>query len=112
MCFYVLCDDWISGDGICVDLNYEVCFLTKGLGPVCIQNFVEFSIDFRELDYFRNICLIGQVRILIFQMDCDIMMPCGFLVRFREIGTHSRTRDDCHVLTFKLGHDRNNYQIF
>ena len=32
--FYVLYDDRISRDGICVDLNYELRFLTRGLGLV------------------------------------------------------------------------------
>ena len=28
--------------------------LTGGLGPIYKRNFIEFSVDFRELDYFRN----------------------------------------------------------
>ena len=27
-------------------------------------------------------------------------MPCGPLVGFQKIGTHSRVRDGCHVSTF------------
>ena len=31
------------------------CFLIRGLGSIYKRNSVEFLVDFRELDYFRNI---------------------------------------------------------
>ena len=71
----------------------------RGLGPVYKRNSVEFLIDFRELGYFINLLSnrLG-VGIFIFQIGCDILMPCGFLIGFRETGTHSRTRGGCHKI--------------
>ena len=46
--------------------------------------------------------------ILVFQTNYDIMMPSRFLVGFREIGTHSRTYDDCYVSSFRSGFDNFN----
>ena len=45
-----------------------------------------------------------------FQMGCDIIIPCGFLTRFRETRTHSKTHNDCHISIFGSG--RENYNSF
>ena len=87
-------------------LNWIInCVFYKGLGSFYRQNSTEFSIDFRVLQYFRIVCSLDRVGILIFQIGCNIRMPYGFLVSFREIETHSRTHDDCHVSTFGAGCD-------
>ena len=77
--------------------------MERGLGLVYKRNSVEFLVDFRELGYFRNLLSnrLG-VRIPVFQMGYDILMPCGFLTGFQETGTHSRTCGDCHVSTLRV----------
>ena len=62
--------------------------LVEGLGLVFKRNSAEFSIDFQELEFLEIMRLIGWVGVLIFQMDCDIMMPCRFLAGFRKTMTH------------------------
>ena len=79
--FYVLCDDKISRDGICVDLNYELHFLTRGLGLVYRQNSIEFLINFQELVNLE-IMSLGWVWIPVFQTDYDIVMSYEFLTEF------------------------------
>ena len=67
-----------------VEVVFMNCiFLGKGFSPVYRWNSVEFSVDFRELDYFRNLLSnrLG-VRISIFQTGYDILMPCEFLIGF------------------------------
>ena len=44
-------------------------------------------------------------------MDCDIWMPCVFLVGFQETEIHSRTREGCHMSTFWLGRDKDTIQV-
>ena len=49
-------------------------FLGRGFSPVYRRNSVEFSIDFRELGYFRNLLSYGLgVGILVFQTSYDIL---------------------------------------
>ena len=38
-------------------------------------------------------------------MGYGIEMPCGFLVGFQEIGTHSRTHSGYYVSIFESGRD-------
>ena len=40
---------FVIGFRICIDINYELCFLTRGLGLVYKRNSTEFSIDFQKL---------------------------------------------------------------
>ena len=86
-----------------------IFFLAGGLGMKYRQNFTEFLLNFRELRIFQKSCRIDRVGILVFQTFYDIVMPCGFLARFRETVTYSRACSDCHVLTSGSGHD--NYTI-
>ena len=76
-------------------INYNL--LVGGLGPSYGQNSDEFSVDFRDLEFFRNHIPIRWVRIIIFQTGYDIIMPCRFLVGFSKTETHSKTRDSCHM---------------
>ena len=74
--------------------------LGRGFSIVSKRNSIEFLIDSRELGYFRNLLSNSLgVEILVFQTGCDILMPCRFLIRFREIVAHLRTCDSCHVST-------------
>ena len=84
-------------------INYNL--LVGGLGPSYGQNSDEFSVDFRDLEFFRNHIPIRWVRIIIFQTGYDIIMPCRSLVGFPETETHSRTHCYCHVSTFGSGRD-------
>ena len=105
---WIWCIIWLNGYLVmrfllnCV-LNCD--FLTRGSSSVYRRNSVEFSIDFRVLEYFRNYCLIGQVGIFVFQTNYDIKMPYGFLAGFRVTDTHSKTHGSCHMSTFELGRD-------
>ena len=82
-------------------------FLAGGLGLIYRRNFVEFLVDFQELDYFKNLMSNRSgVRILVFQTGCGIIMSCGFLVEFRDSGTHLRTHNSCHASIFGSGHDK------
>ena len=88
---------------LCCFINY--CFLIRGLDSKNRRNSIEFSVDFLELKISRNHMSIRWVGIPIFQTDYDIVKPCEFLVGFREIGTHLRTRGGCHVPTSGSMHD-------
>ena len=89
--------------GFVVVIFINCILFGKGFSLVYKQNFVEFSVDFRELGYFRNLLSnrLG-VEIFIFQTGCDILLPCGFLTRFRKTGTDSKTRNGCHVSTLRV----------
>ena len=102
-------DNWISHDGICgycVELDYKLRFMTRGLGHIYKRNSVEFLVNFRVLEYFRIVYPLDRVGILIFQTGCDIRMPYEFLAGVLENWIHSRIRDSCHVLNFGSGRDR------
>ena len=60
---------------------YKLWIWQKGLDPVYKHDFVEFLIDFLELE---NLEIVPQVGFwdLVFQMGCDIIIPCGFLIGF------------------------------
>ena len=73
-----------------------------GLDPIFKENFIEFSIDFREIE---NLGIRPLGGFPVFQTGYDIVMPCGFLAEFRETGSHSKTCDDCHVPTSESGRD-------
>ena len=96
----------------CLDISYrdfwiicyELCFLTRGLDPVYKWNSIKYLIDFWELESLEILSL-DWASSLLFQAGYDIVMPCRFLVGFREIGSYSKTRDSCHMSTFGLGRD-------
>ena len=73
--------------------------LTRGLGLVTKRNFVEFLVDFQELENLETMS-IGRVLGSCFQMGYGTAMPYEFLAGFQKIETHLRTCDDCHVSTF------------
>ena len=77
-------------------------FLIRGLDPVYKWNSIEFSIDFREL---KNLGIMSLGWVFVFQTGYHIIMLCEFLVGFWETRSHSRTRDGCHVSTFKSRRD-------
>ena len=47
-----------------------------------------------------------------FSNGYDIMMPYGFLTRFRETGSHSRIHGGCHVSTSGSERDKIGELIF
>ena len=67
--------DWTSFYGICGSFFFMNCiFLARGFSPVYKQNSAEFSVDFRELGYFRNLLSYSLgVGILVFQTSYDIL---------------------------------------
>ena len=81
-------------------------FLAGSLGPIYKRNSVEFLIDFWELEYLEIVPnRLGKGSR--FSNVYDIIMPCEFLVGFRETGTHSRTRHSFYVST--IGSRRDNF---
>ena len=83
------------------------CFpLAMDLDLIYKWNSAEFSVDFWELDYFRNFMSnrLGS-GFSLFQTGYGIIMPCRFLVWFRDTGTHSRTHGACHVSIYGLRRD-------
>ena len=48
---------WISLYGICGSCFYKLYFSWQGFSPVFKRNSAEFSINSRELGYFRNLSL-------------------------------------------------------
>ena len=89
-------------------LGFVVVFMNcillgRGFSSVFKRNSVEFLIDSRELDYFKNLLLIGLgVEILVFQTGCDILLPYGFLNEFQKTEAHSKTCDGCYVSTLRV----------
>ena len=84
-------------------LFYKLHFLGMGFSLAYKRNSVEFSVDFRELGYFKNLLLNSLgVKILVFQMGCDILMPYGFLIGFQETRTYSRTYGSCYMSTLRV----------
>ena len=78
-------------------------FLDRGFSPVYRRNSVEFSIDFRELGYFRNhLPYSWESRFSFFKRVMVSCLPCEILNEFRETGTQSRSRDGCHVSAFRV----------
>ena len=104
LCFNYFKTVWISHIGICglfiinyiFDRGFRFNFQTE-----LYQNFGKFS----GVRKFRNYVFRLGFRVFVFQTDYDIMMPCEFLAGFWKTGPLLRTRDDCHVSTFRSGHD-------
>ena len=79
--------------------------MAGGLGLVYKRNFTEF-LKFTNLKIMFHRLGFGFP---VFQTCHDFMMPCKFLVEFRETGSHSRTCGNCHESTFGSGHIKNIY---
>ena len=97
-------------------------FFDKGFRSSLQTEFCQIFGRFFRVRNFRNHVPRLGFEILVFQMGCGILMPCGFLVEFWKIGIHPRTRGGCYVSTFGSGHDNficirvvgflNSYSVF
>ena len=70
---------WISLIGICRLFDINCIFLIRGLDQIFKENFIEFSIDFQDIENL-GIRPLGGFPVL--QMGYNTMIPCGFLTGF------------------------------
>ena len=101
--YFDVFNDWISRDGICVGFINCILFGRDFRSSLQTELYRIFNRFFGVRLFLKSLVKLLGVDILVFQTDCDIVMSYGFLVRFRETETHSKTCGGCHVLIFGQG---------